>query len=61
MFKALARLCLKQLAAYKSTLEEDMNLRIKHQNEHHLSFNEKNCMMIRIGEKVILHKWLDYS
>ena len=29
--------------------------------EKNLSFNEKNCIYIRIAEKRILHKWLTLS
>lgn len=54
-FKALAKLCLAQLARYKTTLQEDEKLLEIHSVEHNLSFNEKNCIYIRIAEKRILH------
>lgn len=61
MFKSLARLCLAQLARYKTTLQQDEEIMKKHSEEHNLGFNEKNCMWIRIAEKRILHKWLNLS
>lgn len=61
MFKGLAKLCLAQLARYKTTLQHDEELIEKNTVEHNLSFNEKNCIHIRIAEKRILHKWLTLS
>jgi hypothetical protein len=61
MFKALAKLCLSYLAKYKTTLQQDLEIIQKHTQEHHLSYNEKNCIYLRIAEKRILTKWLDLS
>jgi len=61
LFKNLSRLCLGALAKFKTTLKEDEELIEKHRKERNLSYNEKNCIWIKIAEKRILHKWLDLS
>lgn len=47
------------LAKYPQTLEEDVALLKKDAAEHHLSYNQRNCLTIRHEEKMILKFLLD--
>jgi hypothetical protein len=38
-----------------------MELLHKDDNEHTLSFNQRNCVLFRSGEKEILHFYIEFS
>ena len=42
------------LSKYPNTLQEDIEILKRNSEENNLTFNEKNCIMIRKGEKQIL-------
>lgn len=61
----LKKLCEDALFQYPQTLEQDMEiLLLDDEKKEVLSFNERNCVLFRSGEKEILHFYIelcDYS
>mgnify|MGYP003695083033 CR=1 FL=1 len=48
-------MCNKALAKYQTTYEEDL----KQLESEELTFNQRNCLLFRSGEKKILHFFID--
>ena len=62
--KVLERLkekSLASLAEYPNTLEEDNKLLAKDDEKQFLTFNQRNCVLFRQGEKVILHWFVELA
>jgi len=57
-FKALAKLCLAQLAKFKETLEDDVALFEKDAKERFMTYKERCCCVVRVADKRVLHMWL---
>lgn len=55
------QLCVDALKQYPHSLKEDIELLKKDDQEHHLSFNQRNCVLFRSGEKEILHFYIEFS
>ena len=47
------------LRAYSTTLEEDLKLLEEDDKNHNLSYNERNCIMLRRNDKIILESIKD--
>lgn len=50
--------CLKM---YPDSLQTDMQILAKDDETHSLSFNERNCVLFRAGEKEILHFYIEFT
>ena len=62
--KTLSRLkekSLTSLASYPNTLEEDNELLAKDAEKQHLTFNQRNCVLFRKGEKEILNWFIELA
>ena len=57
----IRQLCQDALKLYPNSLQEDMELLHKNDIEHNLSFNQRNCVLFRSGEKEILHFYIEFS
>ena len=59
VLKKIHEICIKELSKYPSSLEEDQELIRKEQNnEITLTYNIRNCVIMRLGEKKILNFYL---
>ena len=54
-WKLISSACDKNLSRYPTTLQEDIELLAKDDQEPSLGFNIRNCILYRKGEKDILH------
>jgi len=50
----LKDLCLEKLPLYQTTLEQDIEIL----KQDDITFNKRNCVLIRKGEKEILHYFI---
>ena len=57
----LRQLCTDGLKQYPHSLQEDMEILKLDDEEHNLSFNQRNCVLFRSGEKEILHFYIEFS
>ena len=57
VFDLLRQMCEVALAKYPNTLEQDYELL----KDSSLSFNQRNCVLFRSGEKEILHFLIEFS
>jgi len=55
MWNYIVNLADELLSRYPTSLEEDNEILDKDQIEQHLSTNERNCIIHRKGEKVVLN------
>jgi len=55
MWKKIEEVVDESIAKYPTTLEEDNAILEKDDQEQTLSYNERNCILYRQGEKIILH------
>lgn len=53
--KHILRITSESLGRYPTSLAQDLSLLEKDRKAGSLSFNEKNCILMRSGEKRILH------
>lgn len=51
----------KALNEYPQSLKEDLEIIEKDDHASYLTFNQRNCVLFRIGEKEILHWLIDFS
>lgn len=49
------------LAAYPNTVEEDTEILTRDDKERYLSFNQRNCVVFRKGEKEILLWFMHFA
>jgi histone-lysine N-methyltransferase SETD3 len=49
------------LKLYPDSLQTDMQILAKDDETHSLSFNERNCVLFRSGEKEILHFYIEFT
>ena len=61
MLKKLQQVCFEHLCKYKTSLKQDQEIIEEDAKNNKLSFNEKNCINLRIGEKVILHSMIELA
>ena len=55
-------MCEEALACYPSKLEQDMELLLADdEKKETLTFNQRNCVLFRSGEKEILHFYLELA
>ena len=57
--KVVNELAKKKLASYPGTLQEDKNI-LKMKSEI-MTFNERNCYLVRVGEKSVLQWMIDFT
>ena len=57
----IKKLCTDALKLYQTTLQEDMEILAKDDQDQTLSFNLRNCVLFREGEKEILHFYIEFS
>ncbi len=57
----LKQLCSDALKQYPHSLQEDIAILKKDDTEHNLTFNQRNCVLFRSGEKEILHFYIEFS
>jgi histone-lysine N-methyltransferase SETD3 len=50
----ISQLVNESLSRYTTSLQEDQEMLEKDDKEHNLSYNERNCILFRMGEKEIL-------
>lgn len=48
------------LALYPDSLQADQQILTKDDVEHTLTFNQRNCVLFRMGEKEILHFFIQF-
>ena len=53
----LKNTCENMLSKYETTLEEDKRIL----EEQALTYNEKNCIVLRMGEKEVLHYYINFA
>jgi hypothetical protein len=49
------------LATYPNTVEEDTKILARDDKEHYLTFNQRNCVYFRKGEKDILIWFMQFA
>ena len=49
------------MAKYPNTLQEDLKILEEDDLNQTLSFNQRNCVLFRLGEKEILHFFIEFS
>lgn len=54
MWVRIEQLVNDSMSRYTTTLQEDLELLEKDDKEHNLTYNERNCILFREGEKQIL-------
>jgi protein-histidine N-methyltransferase len=58
----LQNICQENLSKYNTEYEEDLKLLSQYESgELKLSNNQLNCLLMRIGEKKILHFWIEFT
>ena len=57
----IRQLCVDALKLYPHSLQEDVDLLKKDDIDHNMSFNQRNCVLFRSGEKEILHFYIEFS
>lgn len=57
MFATIKQLCQVALEKYPNSLEQDYELL----KDESLTFNQRNCVLFRSGEKEILHFLIEFS
>lgn len=60
MLQHLRKLSIEALKKYPSSLQEDVRLLAEDDEKQTLSFNERNCVLFRQGEKEILHWFIEF-
>lgn len=61
VLKTIDRLASEALVKYPCSLQKDEQLLAEDDLKQNLSFNERNCVLFRKGEKEILHFYKDFS
>jgi hypothetical protein len=56
--RLLQSMCLGAITRYPQTIQEDIELLKKDDEEYNLDYTERNCIIERAGEKRVLHHWL---
>ena len=56
----LRQLCNDGLKLYQHSLQEDMEILKLDDEEHNLTFNQRNCVILRSGEKEVLHFYIEF-
>jgi hypothetical protein len=57
----IKKMCTEALNKYPQTLQEDIKILAEDDANPTLSFNQRNCVLFRQGEKEILHFYLEFS
>ena len=61
MWQFMDKVCYAALNKYPTTLQQDINLLNGDERTNTLTYNERNCVTFRKGEKMILNFLLDCS
>jgi hypothetical protein len=59
--QTIHKLCTEALKQYQTSLKEDIDTLAEDDICKTLSFNERNCVLFRSGEKEILHFFIEFS
>ena len=61
VLQLIHQVCTAALKQYPTSLQEDIAILAKDDIEHNLSFNLRNCVLFRQGEKEVLHYYIEFS
>lgn len=59
MLKKLITICINYLCKYPTSYKHDLEILERDRVEHYLTVNQRNCILLRCGEKRILHFIID--
>jgi len=59
--QTIHKMCTEALKQYQTSLKEDIDILAEDDICKTLSFNERNCVLFRSGEKEILHFYIEFS
>jgi len=57
----IKKLCVEALKKYQHSMQQDITILAEDDKDQKLSFNLRNCVLFRLGEKEILHFYIEFA